>query len=124
MSGLLGVEKMNNDQVEAKLQTARASIKERSQRIARHTEHREAPLPQDFAEQAVELENEETMVALEQELDLELRKVERALRRLEEGTYHVCADCAEAIDPERLLALPSTSLCVHCAETDRVGGML
>jgi RNA polymerase-binding transcription factor DksA len=111
-------------QVESQLETARASIIERRQCIARHTEHRETPLPQDFAEQAVELENEETMVALEQELDLELSKVERALRRLEEGTYHVCADCGEAIDPERLMALPSTSLCVHCAETDRVGGMV
>ncbi len=81
-------------------------------------------MPQDFAEQAVELENEETMVALEQELDQELKKVERALRRLEEGTYQVCADCGKVIDPERLMALPSTSLCVHCAETDRVSGMV
>ncbi len=112
------VEKMNNVQVESQLEATRASIIERRQRIARHTEHREAPLPQDFAEQAVELENDETMVALEQELDLELKKVERALRRLEEGTYDTCADCGDAIDPERLLALPSTSLCVHCAEAD------
>jgi RNA polymerase-binding transcription factor DksA len=113
-----------NVQVKSKLEATRASIIERRQRIARHTEHREAPLPQDFAEQAVELENEETMVALEQELDLELKKVEQALRRLHEGTYDTCADCDNAINPERLVALPSTSLCIHCAETDRVGGTL
>ena len=41
---------MNNVQVKSQLEATRASILERRQRIARHTEHREAPLPRDRSE--------------------------------------------------------------------------
>jgi len=37
-----------------------------------------------------------------------------ALRRIDEGTYGVCAACEEFIHPERLLALPEASLCLEC----------
>ena len=42
-------------------------------------------------------------------------EVERALEKLEEGTYGICDDCAEPIAPERLEAIPWTALCVVCA---------
>ena len=65
---------------------------------------------------AVELENDETMVALEQELQGQLQQVDRALERLEAGTYGDCTGCGEAIDLGRLEALPATPLCIECAE--------
>ena len=108
-------ESTNTASVTARLEQARASIKERQAKLARHTQHRESPLPQDFAEQAVELENDETMVALERELTDELDQIEAALRRLEAGTYTTCASCGETIDPARLEALPSTTRCIDCA---------
>ncbi|HEV8200815.1 MAG TPA: TraR/DksA C4-type zinc finger protein [Candidatus Polarisedimenticolia bacterium] len=37
-----------------------------------------------------------------------------ALRRIDEGTYGVCAACDGFIHPERLLALPEAPLCVDC----------
>ena len=60
---------MDKAQIKAELEAARDAMLERKARIARHTEHRDEPLPQDFAEQAVERENEETMIALQQEMD-------------------------------------------------------
>ena len=41
--------------------------------------------------------------------------IESALLRCEDGGYGVCERCAVAIPPERLEALPTTSLCIACA---------
>ena len=57
---------MNLDDLKQTLIQRRAELSERQERVARHTRHRDEPLPPDFAEQAAELENGETLVALDQ----------------------------------------------------------
>ena len=42
--------------------------------------------------------------------------VERALEKIEEGTYGACDDCGEAIPLARLRALPWATRCVRCQE--------
>jgi DnaK suppressor protein len=42
------------------------------------------------------------------------RQVERALRRIEEGTFGVCLACDEPISAKRLQAVPWAELCLHC----------
>lgn len=102
------------------LENRRDELLERRERIERHTRHRDEPLPPDFAEQAVELENGETLVALDREVNMELREIERALRRIESGGFGDCTECGEPISERRLDALPYTSLCIDCAsENDR-----
>jgi len=44
-----------------------------------------------------------------------LEQVEEALRRIDAGTYGICAECGIAIPAERLNTLPYTTLCVECA---------
>jgi DnaK suppressor protein len=39
-----------------------------------------------------------------------LRQTERALSKLEDGTYGYCEDTGEPIDLKRLMAQPATSL--------------
>ena len=107
---------MSANDVRAQLEEYRASITTRRDKLARHVHHRDEPLPQDFAEQAVELENSETMVALEDELREQEREVERALARLEDGSYGVCTECGDNIAKERLQALPAAALCFDCAD--------
>jgi DnaK suppressor protein len=41
--------------------------------------------------------------------------IDRALEKLDEGTYGRCDDCGEDIPPARLEAIPATSLCVQCS---------
>ena len=106
---------MNEAQVKAHLEARKTELLERHGRIARHTRHREEPLPQDFAEQAVELENQEVLEALDVEVADELRQIDRALDRLDAGEYQQCKNCGEDIPGARLEALPTTSLCVDCA---------
>lgn len=106
---------MDLDEMRGVLERRREELNERRERIARHTRHRDEPLSADFAEQAVELENGETLVALDREVHAELREIERALRRLEDGTYGICAGCGESVAEPRLQAVPYASLCIDCA---------
>ena len=51
-----------------------------------------------------------------------VQRVSTALRRLHEGGYGVCADCAEPISPARLHALPEMHTCVRCQDAlERLG---
>ncbi len=43
-----------------------------------------------------------------------LVQINEALRRIEEGTYGICASCGREIAPERLEAYPWASLCIDC----------
>lgn len=45
----------------------------------------------------------------------ELRRIEAALRRWEEGEYGYCAECGEEIAEKRLDLDPATPLCIDCA---------
>ena len=106
---------MNPEKARKVLLTRKEELLERHDRISRKTRHRDEPLPQDFAEQAVELENQELLEALDVEVAEELRQIDRALSRLDAGEYALCTNCGNDIPEPRLAALPTTSLCVECA---------
>jgi DnaK suppressor protein len=61
------------------------------------------------AEATVNLALAENEAALRQQ-------VEEALRRFDDGTFGLCAECGARIDPERLDAVPYASLCIGCAK--------
>ena len=113
---------MDLDEMKGILERRREELTERRERLARHTRHREEPLSADFAEQAVELENGETLVALDREVHAELREIERALRRLEDGSFGACTGCGEPVGEPRLRAVPYASLCIACATKDAAPG--
>jgi DnaK suppressor protein len=45
-----------------------------------------------------------------------LDKIEKALRKIEDGSFGVCEECAEEISIKRLEARPETNLCIRCKE--------
>jgi DnaK suppressor protein len=45
-----------------------------------------------------------------------LQKIEKALLRIEDGTFGICERCEEDISPKRLEARPVTTLCIRCKE--------
>lgn len=47
-----------------------------------------------------------------------VNQVERALERLDEGSYGWCERCGTAIPVERLAAFPSATLCVSCKQLE------
>jgi len=48
-----------------------------------------------------------------------LDRVERALEKLDEGTYGTCDACGRSIPAPRLQAMPDSVLCVTCAGAQR-----
>jgi DnaK suppressor protein len=52
-------------------------------------------------------------------LEVSLERVERALAKIDEGSYGVCDACAQPIARGRLAAAPESTLCVQCAAARR-----
>jgi RNA polymerase-binding protein DksA len=101
------------------LLTKRQELLERVSAISRD---RHRPGNADSTEQAVELENQEVLSALDDEARHTLQLIEQALTRLEEGRYGDCLRCGEAIAPARLRAIPYAAFCIRCAEQRDQGG--
>jgi DnaK suppressor protein len=45
-----------------------------------------------------------------------MKNVRAALRRIDDGTFGVCAHCEEEISPKRLAAVPWAPFCIKCQE--------
>jgi DnaK suppressor protein len=45
-----------------------------------------------------------------------LDKIEKALRKIEDGSFGTCEECGEEISLKRLEARPETNLCIRCKE--------
>ena len=45
-----------------------------------------------------------------------LKKIDKALRRIESGEYNECEDCGNTIGSARLLARPEANMCIDCKE--------
>ncbi len=54
-------------------------------------------------------------IELKRRNQVRLSQVEQALRRVEEGTYGICARCEEEISVARLNVRPEAPFCVRCA---------
>lgn len=58
-----------------------------------------------------------------QHLLTEIRDVEDALERLQEGRYGICMDCGSSIGAGRLRAIPTARRCMNCqARSERRAG--
>ena len=60
-----------------------------------------------------------TEIGVGRSLESGLMRTERALAKLDEGTYGICDRCGAAIPAGRLRAMPDSVLCVSCAATER-----
>ncbi|WP_448593283.1 TraR/DksA family transcriptional regulator [Thermoflexus hugenholtzii] len=67
-----------------------------------------------MADDATDVMDQATRVTLRRHLEVRLREVEAALRRMEEGTYGICQDCGRPIEVARLKALPFAAFCLEC----------
>ena len=56
-------------------------------------------------------------LALRDRARAQLEQVGDALERLRNGAYGRCRSCGRPIDPERLVAIPWTPVCIDCARS-------
>ena len=45
-----------------------------------------------------------------------LKKIELALKKIDDGTFGICEECGEPISLKRLQARPETTMCIRCKE--------
>ena len=66
----------------------------------------------DQSENAAEVAQYDTNLAVEQALEKKLRDIKKSLTRIEDGSYGICKDCEKPIEEGRLKALPAAGSCV------------
>ena len=53
----------------------------------------------------------------------EYHRIDRALEKIEDGTYGVCADCELPISDKRLASFPNAQRCLACQEAFEEKGL-
>ena len=92
-----------------------ARQKDLNERIAGIGAELDSHESKDWEEMATEREADEVLEDLGQSAQAELRMIEAALGRIEEGEYGYCVTCGAQIAEERLDLLPATPFCRNCA---------
>ncbi len=69
-----------------------------------------------FSDSAHSTAERSRLVSLVRALRGNLRDVERALAKMDAGTYGTCEGCGKPIAPERLEALPWAAVCIECKQ--------
>ncbi len=108
-------EQLHASDTRALLTAQQQTFLARIEALEHTTRHRDEPLPADSSEQAIAVEDLEVQEALEAEARAGLQQVNRAISRLDQGTYGVCEQCGTAIGAARLHAMPAATRCIQCA---------
>ena len=102
--------------IRAELEARRDSIRARIESLTKRPERGSAlGFGKRIGDGTTEAIDRLTDIGVGQSLEQSLARTERALKKLEEGTYGSCDDCGEAISPGRMRALPEGVLCLKCA---------
>jgi len=78
----------------------------------------ESPYDQHMAETAAVTLDREIDLTLEENARAAIAQIDRALQKLETGTYGRCDKCSKPIGEERLEIAPFATLCIDCKRLD------
>jgi len=101
--------------IRQRLEALRGELLQRERRVHHHLTRQDQALSADYAEQAVEVQNDATLYAIGSAARAELAEIDAALRRVDSGKYGLCRDCGKPIAPLRLATLPQAVRCSECA---------
>jgi DnaK suppressor protein len=79
----------------------------------------EMPIDNHMAEIAAPTLDREIDYTLEENSEQVLAEIDDALKRIDAGTYGICASCGQPIAEERLEAMPWATRCIDCARRGR-----
>ncbi|THD82885.1 TraR/DksA family transcriptional regulator [Aliigemmobacter aestuarii] len=96
----------------AQLEARLADLNERLEQIEEELDSHDS---KDWEELATEREGDEVLESMGVSGQQEIRMIEAALHRIEEGDYGFCTKCGAEISEERLDVLPFTPFCRNCA---------
>ncbi len=105
----------NMENIKDSLVEKRTELLARLGKITSDVRHENQPMESDFAELAVQRENDQVIDALGEATRRELTQINRALASIERGDYGCCSECGREIRVERLEVLPYSTKCLKCA---------
>jgi len=105
-------------QLEAEIAGLVADISEAESAIAERLGDAVGDAGDDQADAGAKTFQREHELALTQNARELLELSERALARIDEGTFGVCASCGQPIGKARLQAFPRATLCVTCKQRE------
>jgi len=106
-----------------RLETERESLLKELKTTALVAERRERGPHAEYGELATEIAEVEKGLILEKRVREQLTEVEHALDKFDQGTYGLCDNCSQLIEPARLEALPHANLCLSCKARQAKNGM-
>jgi len=65
-------------------------------------------------EEADEVQEYDNMLSVEHNMELRLKDINSALKKIEGDEYGKCESCGKEIEEERLRAVPEAKLCIKC----------
>lgn len=95
---------------------AKADILNRVKDVQRGLNDSEDGKSGDEGDQTNKALAESEFLATNERLRVQLMEIEFALARIQNGSYGICEETEEPIEPERLLAIPWTRLSIEGAE--------
>ncbi len=108
------------DSIRRELEARRDETRDRVAALAKRPERGTAQgFGKRIGDGTVEAISRLTDIGVGTSLETTLERTERALAKLDEGTYGQCDACGEPIAPKRLQAMPDVVLCLDCATTHR-----
>jgi len=108
------------DAIRRQLEERRDRTRERVAALAKRPERGTAQgFGKRIGDGTVEAISRLTEIGVGSSLESGLVRTERALAKLDEGTYGSCDACGGPIAPARLRAMPDGVLCVACAGSQR-----
>jgi RNA polymerase-binding transcription factor len=115
------------DMVEDRKEFFRALLEERMEVLLRAASTTIADLtapqvlPPDSIDLAAAESNREFVLRLQERERRLVRKIQRALERIDQGEYGICVVCGGDISERRLLARPVATCCIDCqTETEQI----
>lgn len=107
-------ERLLAEQVE--LQEQLATIEEQSFATSQSDISGEVSFDEENADAGTFTFERERDLSIENNVRDLLRKIDRALARMDDGTYGICSRCGKPIEKARLKALPYADLCIKDAQ--------
>ncbi len=104
------------DAIRRDLELRRDETRERIAALAKRPERGTAQgFGKRIGDGTVEAISRLTEIGVGTSLETGLERTERALAKLDEGTYGLCDACGKPIAAKRLEAMPDVVLCIECA---------
>lgn len=107
---------MDLDAVRKELEARRNDTRARVATLAKRPERGESQgFGKRIGDGTIEAVSRFNEIGVGTSLEAGLERTERALAKLDEGTYGCCDSCEQPIAEKRLRAMPDVVLCIECA---------